>query len=198
MIAYLEGKIYNKLSDRVIIIISGIGYEVFISFQTFCSLPEAGENVQLNIYHHVKEDRNELYGFFNNYEKSIFEKLISISGIGPKTALGIMSPNPVSELETAIREENIIFLVKIPGIGKKTAQRIVLELKDKLKQSEDIPEEAKLTFSSSSLLKEDAIFALVNLGYKKNNVENVINKIFLENENQEFEKILKLAFEMLS
>jgi len=197
MIVYLDGVIHKKLSDRVIVLVNGIGYEVFISFQTFCTLPELNDKIILNIYHHVKEDRSELYGFFSNYEKSIFEKLISISGIGPKTALGIMSPNEVSELEEAIREENIPFLVKIPGIGKKTAQRIVLELKDKLKPKEESEEKQKTSTNSYSLLKEDAISALINLGYKKANVEKVVNSIFLKNSNLEFETILKLAFEQL-
>lgn len=198
MIAYLEGKILKKYSDKIIVFIAGIGYEVFISFQTFCNLKEIGEDIKLNIYHHVKEDRSELYGFNSEYEKEVFVKLISIGGIGPKTALGIMSPHPVNQLEEAIEEENINFLVKIPGIGKKTAQRIVLELKDKLKKIETESKLPKPEISESNLVKEDAILALINLGYKKPNVEKIINKIFAENSNPDFETVLKLAFEKLS
>ncbi len=198
MIAYIEGKIYKKFSDRVIVLVSGIGYEVFVSFQTFCTLPEVGENISFFTYHNIKEDRNELYGFVSEYEKSVFEKLISIGGIGPKTALGIMSPHSVTELEEAILEENINFLVKIPGIGKKTAQRIVLELKDKLKKLEKESEVKEVKVDKHSELKEDAILALVNLGYKKQTVEKVVVKIFKENSNLDFETILKLAFEQLS
>jgi Holliday junction DNA helicase RuvA len=198
MIAYIEGKIYKKFSDRVIVLVAGIGYEVFVSFQTYCILPETGENVSFFTYHNIKEDRNELFGFVSEYEKKIFEKLISIGGIGPKTALGIMSPHSVVELENAILEENISFLVKIPGIGKKTAQRIVLELKDKLKKLEKGGEIREVKPDKHNELKEDAILALVNLGYKKQTVEKVVEKIFKQNPDSDFETILKFAFEQLS
>jgi len=196
VIGYLEGTLFRKQPDRVLVLTGGVGYQVSVSFQTFCGLPDAGQAVKLEIHHHVKEDRSELYGFLDMREKALFEKLIGVSGIGPKSALGILSPHPAAEVAAAIEAENISFLTKIPGIGKKTAQRVVLELKGKLDgavASETVPVPV-----ASLAVRDDALGVLVNLGYKQTQVEKVLDSILGEQPTDDFEDLLKRAFERLS
>ena len=197
MIGYLAGTLFRKAADRVIIDCGGVGYQVHISFQTFCELPETGEAVALEIYHHVKEDRSDLFGFRSVREKTLFEQLIGVSGIGPKTGLAMLSPQPAVELEAAIEGENVDFITRIPGIGKKTAQRVVLELKGKLKLD---AEDVAVTGAAGAVhaMRMDALGALVNLGYKAQQVEKVLDAVLKEHEPTDFEELLKHAFERLS
>ena len=194
MIGFLEGKLLRRETGRIILLTGGVGYELAISFQTFCSLPQAGETVSLEIYHHVKEDRNELYGFLGLREKELFEKLISVSGIGPKTALGVLSPHPAGEVAAAIDNEDLSFLTKIPGIGKKTAQRVILELKGKLAHDEV---EAAGEISGSSAFRDDALNVLVNLGYKKSQAEKVVDGVLAVSEPEDFEDMMKKVFDQI-
>ena len=197
MIGHLAGDLLRKTPDSVILSCGGVGYLVHISFQTFCELPEAGSSIALEIYHHVKEDRSDLFGFLNVREKALFEQLIGVSGIGPKTGLAMLSPQPATELEMAIENENVEFITKIPGIGKKTAQRVVLELKGKLKL-EPADVEAAGVAGTKHAMRQDAVGALVNLGYKAQQVEKVLDAVLKEHEPTDFEELLKHAFDRLS
>lgn len=194
MIGFLEGRLFRKEPDHIILMTGGVGYHVAVSFQTYCELPDVNADVALEIYHHVKEDRSELYGFASVREKALFEKLITISGIGPRTALGILSPHPASQVEAGIESEDVTFLTKIPGIGKKTAQRVILELKGKLAlpSSDDTS-----PVEDGSMLREDALNVLVNLGYKRLQAEKTVDTVLKEHNPDDFEDLLKLVFESL-
>lgn len=189
MIAFIKGKVFEKEPNAVIVDCAGIGYRLFVSYQTLSKVAKE-EEYFFYTHHFVKEDRNELYGFLSKKELSLFQKLIAIGGIGPKTALAILSPFDVKKVESAILEGNTNFLVKIPGIGKKTAQRIILELKGQLvkednREAIDIPEEVYQI--------------LLNLGYKRKEIDRVLKDVskggFAE---KSVEDILKLCFERLS
>ena len=132
MIAHLRGKLIARHPNQVILEAMGVGYDVTISVPTFSELPPAGVEVALHIHTHVREDQIALYGFLRPEEKHLFEKLISVSGIGPKLAITILSGMPADEMTSAIRGNDVARLTKIPGIGRKTAERMVLELRDKL------------------------------------------------------------------
>src|SRR5712691_8307733 len=132
MIAHLRGKLLVKHPNQVVVETAGVGYEVNISVPTFSELPAAGAEVALHIHTHVREDALNLYGFLRLAEKHLFEKLLTVSGIGPKLAITILSGMPVDEMVGAIRGADVVRLTRIPGIGKKTAERMVLELRDKL------------------------------------------------------------------
>jgi len=194
VIGFLEGKLFRKDADRIILLSGGVGYQVSVSFQTYCSLPSLGEGVSLEIYHHIKEDRSELYGFVSIREKELFERLISISGIGPKTALGVLSPHPAADVAAAIDNEDISFLTRIPGIGKKTAQRVVLELKGKLARDES---EKTAESRGTSAFREDALNALMNLGYKKTQAEKVVDAVLSVSEPEDFEDMMKKVFDRI-
>ena len=182
MIALIRGSLSYKSIDHVIIDVGGVGYRLFIPLSTFYSLPENGE-VSLYTHTHVREDALLLYGFLSLEEKDLFVILIGISGIGPKLAVNILSHIPVAELKNAIATGDIKRLSGLPGIGKKTAERLVLELKDKV-GSAFSTEAAKAgapspAGSSSGDLLNDVISALVNLGYKENQARKVLENMEL-------------------
>ena len=164
MIAHLRGKLLVKHPNQAIVDAGGVGYEVTISVPTFSELPAAGTEVALHIYTHVREDVIALYGFLRAAEKQLFEKLITVSGIGPKLAITILSGMPAPEMMTSIRSNDIARLTRIPGIGKKTAERMVLELRDKLPSP---AAEAVAAVSKWSAVEQDVLSALVNLGYQR-------------------------------
>src|ERR671923_1340256 len=139
MIAHLRGRLLIKHPNQAIVETNGVGYDVTISVPTFSELPAAGSEVALHIHTHVREDAIALYGFLRPAEKQLFEKLISVSGIGPKLAITILSGMPADEMVGAIRGNDVARLTRIPGIGKKTAERMVLELRDKLETFADVP-----------------------------------------------------------
>lgn len=180
MIALLRGTLAYKSSDHVIIDVGGVGYRLFIPLSTFYSLPEAGE-VSLFTHTHVREDAILLYGFLSLEEKELFGILISISGIGPKLAVNILSHIPAKDLKRAIAAGDIKRLSSLPGIGKKTAERLVLELKDKVGPVHDIQEsaDAKTSNSSAGDISNDVISALINLGYKENQARKVFESMEL-------------------
>ncbi|HZQ06673.1 MAG TPA: Holliday junction branch migration protein RuvA [Anaerolineae bacterium] len=157
MIAFLRGKILFRTSDAVILDVNGVGYRVRLPTSTLVSLGEVGETVELHTHFHVREDDQSLYGFNTQDELELFEKLLSVSGIGPKVALGVLSAAPPSTIAAAISQGNLDVLTGIPGIGKKTAQRLVLELKGKVELGEEIPELAPLD--------QEVAATLINLGY---------------------------------
>jgi Holliday junction DNA helicase RuvA len=164
MIAHLRGTLLAKRPNQAIVETHGVGYDVAITVPTFTELPAAGTEVALHIHTHVREDALNLYGFLRLPEKQLFEKLLTVSGIGPKLAITILSGMPVDEMVGAIRGGDLARLTRIPGIGKKTAERMVLELRDKLATPAGSSE---VSVSPSSPIEEDVISALVNLGYQR-------------------------------
>src|SRR5205085_3092389 len=163
MIAHLRGTLIEKHPNQVIVEAAGVGYDVQIPISTYTSLPDIGAAVALRIYTHVREDMLSLYGFATAEEKVVFERLISVSGIGPKLANTVLSGLATSNLIGAIRSSDVQQLVRIPGVGKKTAERIVLELKDKLPGMEAEQKMAAGTGGSFSALERDVLSALQNL-----------------------------------
>ncbi|MHB1857938.1 MAG: Holliday junction branch migration protein RuvA [Acidobacteriaceae bacterium] len=162
MIAHLRGRLLSKTPQTAVVEAAGVGYEVTISIPTFTALPAEGNEVALLVYTHVREDVLALFGFTTAAEKRLFEKLLSISGIGPKLAITVLSGLPPERLIAAIHGQDHVTLTRIPGVGKKTAERIVLELKDKLKEL------APTTIASAATpVSEDVLSALVNLGYPR-------------------------------
>lgn len=174
MIAHLRGKLLAKHPNQVIVETTGVGYDVTISVPTFTDLPEVGAEVALHIHTHVREDAIALYGFLRRAEKTLFEKLITVSGIGPKLAITILSGMPADEMIGAIRGNDVARLTRIPGIGKKTAERMVLELRDKLPEA-GAPS-APATHSLSPT-EEDVLSALLNLGYQRPAAEKALSAV---------------------
>jgi holliday junction DNA helicase RuvA len=164
MISHLRGKLLAKHPNQIVVETGGVGYEVNIAVPTFSELPGNGSDVALHIYTHVREDVIALYGFLHPSEKQLFEKLMTVSGIGPKLATTILSGMAAGDLSGAIRGNDVARLTKIPGIGRKTAERMVLELRDKLLPIAGAAEQAQPAMSA---VEEDVVSALVNLGYQR-------------------------------
>jgi len=171
MIAHLRGKLLVKHPNQVVVDVAGVGYDVTISIPTFSELPALGSEVSLHIHTHVREDALALYGFLRTAEKQLFEKLLTVSGIGPKLAITILSGMQADEMIAAIRGNDVAKLTRIPGIGRKTAERMVLELRDKLpKEAFGEPSQAP----TLNAVEEDVLSALVNLGYQRPNAERAL------------------------
>jgi holliday junction DNA helicase RuvA len=195
MIAHLRGKLLVKHPNQVVIETAGVGYEVTISIPTFSELPDAGSEVSLHVYTHVREDVIALYGFLKSTEKQLFEKLISVSGIGPKLAITILSGMAAEQMVEAIRGGDIGRLTRIPGIGKKTAERMVLELRDKL------PAEAFgeiVVPPATSPVEEDVLSALTNLGYQRPVAERALTMVSRNGKGGSFEVLFREALAVLS
>ena len=172
MIAHLRGKLISKHPNHAVVEAAGVGYEVNISIPTFSALPGLGAEVALFIHTHVREDALSLFGFLRAEEKQLFEKLISVSGIGPRLAITILSGMPADTMVAAIKGNNLAALTRIPGIGKKTAERMVLELRDKLDAFAAVPSAA-----AASPVEEDVLSALVNLGYQRPAAERALARL---------------------
>jgi len=184
MIAHLRGRLLAKHPNQAVVETAGVGYDVTISIPTFSDLPGPGSEVALHIHTHVREDQIALYGFLRPAEKTLFEKLITVSGIGPKLAITILSGMPADEMTGAIRGNDIARLTRIPGIGKKTAERMVLELRDKLPPTQ--VGEAPATPVMSGI-EEDVLSALVNLGYQRPTAERALALAAKNGKEQSFE-----------
>ncbi len=167
MIAHLRGLLFRKSPNQAIVECGGVGYDVAISVATFSALPAEGKEVKLHVYTKVAEDQLALFGFAEMQEKRLFERLLTISGIGPKLAITVLSGIDAGRLVTAIRGGDHATLVRIPGIGKKTAERVVLELKDKLDELATAPAAASEGSGTLGEVGDDALSALVNLGYAR-------------------------------
>ena len=194
MIAMLRGTLVEKHPNQIILEAAGVGYDVKISISTFSRLPEAGAEVRLRIHTHVREDDLSLFGFFTADEKNLFEKLISVSNIGPSLAIKILSGMATPELVLAIRRGELEKLVRIPGVGKKTAERVVLELRDKLPAPVDgEPDAARPALSS---VEEDVFSALANLGCARPAAEAAVRKARAAGVPNEFEPLFRRALEL--
>lgn len=202
MIAYLSGKLLEKDANAVIIDVNGVGYEVSIPLSTFYELGEIGEDVSLRIQTVVREDAFQLFGFKTIREKELFLLLISVSGIGPKSAITALSGMSADEIISAIRTNNLARLNAIPGVGKKTAERIVIELRDKItKLSAIAGEEMKsegIPMSSGDAVMDDAISALTNLGYQRAAAEKALNQAMQEGTELSVQKLLRRSLQLLA
>ena len=186
MIAYLKGNLIQKSTNQAILDVGGVGYRVWIPLSTYLQLGSLNENTELFIYTHLTDNSLYLYGFSTEEEREIFLKLISISGIGPKLALNILSGIGASDLEDAIRKSDVARISLIPGIGKKTALRIALELQEKLEKKE------KVLGATGFEEKEDLISALMNLGFRRKEVERVVDETIQSlSRESDFEKLLR-------
>jgi holliday junction DNA helicase RuvA len=193
MIGSLRGKLIEKRPNQILVDINGVGYQVQIPLSTFASLGALHTETSLLIHTHVREDQLTLYGFVTARERQCFELLISASGVGPSLALKILSGMSIEELVPAIRKGDLAQLVKIPGVGRKTAERIVVELRDKLVVI-DVPDAGRR--STRSQLEEDVASALSNLGYDTKSVERAIEKSGAAS-GADFDKLLRSSLQIL-
>ncbi len=195
MIAHLRGKLLAKHPNQAIVDVAGVGYDVTISVPTFSDLPALGAEVTLHIHTHVREDALALYGFLRSAEKLLFEKLITVSGIGPKLAITILSGMPADEMVGAIRGNDVARLTRIPGIGRKTAERMILELRDKLPEVTPAAVPAAPTLSA---IEEDVLSALVNLGYQRAAAEKALAGIVKDGPAKTFDQMFRSVLSRLS
>ena len=196
MIAYLHGRILDKQPNRIIVDVAGVGYDVSVPLSTFYGLGDAGSDIALRIHTHVREDALSLYGFATKLEQELFERLIAISGIGPKVALAVLSGIEPPELIRAIERGDLARLTAIPGVGKKTSERIVLEMKDRLPSvhAATTVEEG----SRPSALRDDVLSALMNLGYHRPLAEKSVDSAIKTVPEGDFERTLKQALRELA
>jgi Holliday junction DNA helicase RuvA len=195
MIAHLRGKLLAKHPNQAIVETAGVGYDVTISVPTFSDLPAVGTEVALHIHTHVREDVIALYGFLRSSEKQLFEKLISVSGIGPKLAVTILSGMASDEIVGSIRGNDVARLTRIPGIGKKTAERMVLELRDKMPEAG--PPAAPAT-PAMTAVEEDVLSALLNLGYQRPIAEKALSVVTDDETAKSFDQLFRAVLGRLS
>jgi holliday junction DNA helicase RuvA len=201
VIAFLRGKLLEKHPNQVIVETGGVGYDVVIPVSTFSALPDAGLEVKLRIHTHVREDTLALFGFLTSGEKAIFERLISVSGIGPSLAIKVLSGMATPDLTAAIRNGHVEQLVRIPGVGKKTAERIVLELKDKLEGVAAMAAPGGVLASPApsalSVIEQDVMSALLNLGCNRAAAEAAVRKAKAAGATAEFEPLFRKSLELV-
>ncbi len=202
MIAHITGKLIQKQPNSVIVDVGGVGYELTVPLSTFYDLGDPGTEVSLRAYTYVREDALQLFGFRTERERRLFLLMIGVSGIGPKLAITALSGMSAEELIHAIRTENLAKLVGVPGVGKKTAERMLVELKDKVALLSTPEMEEQLTagaiISVGAALRDDLISALVNLGYQKLAVEKAVTSVIREKPEANFELALKHALAQLA
>jgi Holliday junction DNA helicase RuvA len=196
MIARLRGAIALKAIQEIVVDVGGVGYRVVIPLSTFYRLGPEGEPVTLLIHTHVREDALTLFGFLTSDEQSLFERLISVSGVGPKLAINILSGIDAAELRAALRSSDVARLTRVPGVGKKTAERLVLELKDKLPAV--APSEPALPGVIAASTKDDLLSALANLGYSRPEAERGADRALHEGAGAPFEDLLRRTLQIIS
>ncbi len=194
MIGRLTGRLAAKAPDQVLVDVSGVGYVVHIPLSTFYELPEVENPVSLWVHTHVREDTLALYGFLTERERSLFLLLLGVAGIGPKVALTVLSGIPPTELASALRNQDVRRLVAIPGVGKKTAERMVLELAEKAASFAAEPAAA----APAAVAAEDVVSALVNLGYRRSEADKAVDTIARAGAPKDFGDYLKLALKKLT
>jgi len=198
MIAFLRGRVHSKQPNRVVVDVAGVGYDVFVPLSTFYDVGDEGADVALRTYLHVREDALQLYGFLTELERQVFERLIGISGIGPKLAIAILSGMETRDLVAAVQRGDVARLTGIPGIGKKTAERIVLELRDRLMQlvTPAVAGAAPIV-SAADRFRADLLSALQNLGYHRQQAEKAIDAAVTSAPDATFEQALRGALREL-
>jgi holliday junction DNA helicase RuvA len=195
VIAHLRGRVFEKHPNRLIVDVAGVGYDVLVPLSTFYTCGEPGAEIALRIHTHVREDQLSLYGFATALEQTMFEKLIAVSGIGPKLALSVLSGIEPRDLVGAIQRNDLARLTAIPGVGKKTAERICVELRDRLPKA---VEAAGTPASPGDSLRDDLVSALMNLGYHRQNLDKILDKVLANSTDSRFEDVLRLALKELS
>ncbi len=193
MIAHLRGRLISKHPNQAIVEAGGVGYDVAISVPTFSELPATGSEVALHIHTHVREDALALYGFLRPEERQLFEKLLTVSGIGPTLAIKILSGMAIAEMVASIRANDFARLTKIPGVGRKTAERMCVELRDKLEGFGAQP-----PIATHSAIEEDVISALTNLGYQRALSEKAVERAVQSAGRENFDAIFRAALAGLS
>ena len=196
MIAQLRGRILEKNPNRIVVDVSGVGYDVSVPLSTFYGLGDPGTEIALRIHTHVREDALSLYGFATRLELDLFERLIGVSGIGPKVALAVLSGIEPLELIRAIERADLARLTAIPGVGKKTSERIVLELKDRLPRASVAA--AAGAAPEAHALRDDVLSALINLGYHRPLAEKAADSAIKSTPGADFERTLKHALRELA
>ena len=192
MIASLRGRVVEKQPNRIVVDVQGVGYEVLVPLSTYYDVGDEGSEIALRIHTHVREDALQLYGFLTDLERQVFERLIGISGIGPKLAIAVLSGIESRELVVAVQRADVARLTGIPGIGKKTAERIVLELKDRL-ASIAVPAAAGVAPAAApgDRLRDDIVSALQNLGYHRPQAEKAVESVLKATPDATFEDALR-------
>jgi Holliday junction DNA helicase RuvA len=203
MIAYLSGKLLEKQATSVIVEVGGVGYEVTIPLSTFYELGDIGDEVSLRIYTHVREDALQLFGFKTERERQLYLKLISVQGIGAKSGISMLSGMSADEIIVAIRTDNLARLTSIPGVGKKTAERLVVELRDKLNDISSGAVSESLAAAGQQQMPADAVYddalsALLNLGYQKNAAEKTLKQAVQEGTEMSVQKLLRRSLQLLA
>ena len=196
MIAHISGTLAQKIPGEAVVDVGGVGYQVFIPLNVFYRLPEIGASVSLQIYTHVREDALQLFGFQDHGEKQLFLLLLGVSGIGPRLAVNILSGIAAEDLSRALKEGDQVRLVAIPGVGRKLAERMIVELKDKFATLAPAGMESAKTDGGSQLLL-DAVSALVNLGYKRPDAEKMVREVLRKGE-RSLENVLKETLRRIS
>jgi Holliday junction DNA helicase RuvA len=191
MIARLQGRLLEKHPNRVIVDVHGVGYDVQVPLSTFYGLGDPGAEVTLRVHTHVREEALALFGFATALELDVFERLIGISGVGPKLALAVLSGIEPPDLVRAVRQQDLARLTAIPGIGRKTAERIALELKDRLPAALQAPEEDATPAAPADALREDLLSALLNLGYQRMLAEKAVERTLKSPGEESFEGRLR-------
>jgi Holliday junction DNA helicase RuvA len=191
MIAWLRGRLLEKHPSRVIVDVQGVGYQVYVPLSTFFDMAEPGSEISLRVHTHVREDTLALFGFASALEQQIFERLISISGIGPKLALAVLSGIEPAEFVVAVQRGDVARLTAIPGIGKKTAERIGLELKDRLPLIAAPVTAGEEPVEAARDLRHDLLSALLNLGYHRPLAEKAVDAALTTTSDRTFERLLK-------
>ena len=205
MIAHLSGTLLSKQATSVIVEVSGVGYEVTIPLSTFYDLEDVNSPVQLRIYTHVREDTLQLYGFKTARERELFLKLISVSGIGPKLGITLLSGMSADEMIASIRTNNLARLTLIPGVGRKTAERLIMELREKVAELSSAQLEEELgakpevsTEPTEDSVRSDALSALLNLGYQRSAAEKAIDSALGEGGDVTVESVLRRSLKKLA
>lgn len=201
MIAFLSGKLLEKHANTVIVDVGGVGYEVTIPLSTFYELGEPGTDVELRIYTHVREDAIQLFGFKTTRERDLYLKLISVQGIGAKSGVTMLSGMSADEIVRAIRSNDLGRLTAIPGVGRKTAERLVIELRDKvgeLAAAAGASASISADELSSDVVFDDALSALVNLGYQRAAAERALKKVVQEGSDMSVQKLLRRSLQILA
>jgi holliday junction DNA helicase RuvA len=195
VIAHLRGRLLRKTPQEVVVEAGGVGYRVAIPVSTFYRLGEEGAEVSLRVHTHVREDALALFGFLTAHEQEVFERLIQVAGVGPKLAVNILSGIEAAELASALRGSDLARLTRIPGVGKKTAERLVVELKDKMPPA--VAPEAEET-PAGATPKEDLLSALAHLGYSRAEAERGVDRALREDGAGRFEDLLRRALQIVS
>ena len=197
MIAFLRGRVLEKHPNRVIVDVAGVGYDVLVPLSTFYVVGDDGSEVSLRVHTHVREDQIALFGFVTALELSMFERLIAVNGIGPKLALSVLSGIEPRDLVTAIQRADIARLTRIPGVGKKTAERIVVELRDRMPKAVE-SETTGVVPVATDALRDDLLSALANLGYHQQAIDKVLEKVLKDKDPAKFEDVLRGALRELA